>query len=298
MVTPLWDSVRRSLWGAGLVAALLGVAIMGHGSSVFGVLPLALIAACRGLPELALAGHRGLVGIAVVVPWSAYQSYGDPPGNRLTKWMLAGVTEVDDRGTGETILDSYGEAGVGGTIHNKAENFAVMAGGGPACRGHQGLGRGDGFRRPAATAWKARGKSSSSTCCPRWGCCSWHRSRWPWLAAAGPPGGAEWSFALTCFAIFAAGAIGLGLLLFGDEPSRAVIHVGSYLVPIVGICGAVAGLRASFPRFALYYVGAGRRCRWRFTFLPSTPRRTAPTRCSPAWSPRSASPPSGCWRCV
>ena len=46
-----------------------------------------------------------------MAPWSAYQKYGDPPGNRLTKWTLAGVVEVDDRGTAEAIFDSYGEAG-------------------------------------------------------------------------------------------------------------------------------------------------------------------------------------------
>jgi hypothetical protein len=256
VVTPLWDSVRRNLWAAGLVAALLGVAMMGHGSSVFGILPLVLIAAFRGLPSRRWLATATVVGLAVVVPWLAYQSYGDPPGNRLTKWMLAGVTEkADDRGTGETLLDSYREASLGGTIHNKAENFVVMAGGGPV--------------------WEVVKDSVEATVSgdlqygvegarqillfyllPSMGLLLLAPFAMAVARRRGPPDGAEWRFALTCFAIFAIGAIGLGLLLFGDEPSRAVIHVGSYLIPIVGICGAVAGLRASFPRFALYWVGA------------------------------------------
>ena len=37
----------------------------------------------------------------------AYQRYDDPPGDRLIKWHLAGVSEIDDRGSLETIVDSY-----------------------------------------------------------------------------------------------------------------------------------------------------------------------------------------------
>ena len=33
-----------------------------------------------------------------------------------------------------------------------------------------------------------------------------------------------------------------------------MIHQGSYLLPILGFCGAVAGLRAVFPRFAIWFV--------------------------------------------
>ncbi len=255
VVTPLWESVRRSLWGAGLVAALLGVAMMGHGSSVFGVLPLVLIAAFRGLPSWRWLATAILVGIAVVVPWSTYQSYGDPPGNRLTKWMLAGVTEIDDRGTWETIRDSYGEAGLGGAIHNKAENFVVIAGGGPVWEVVK-----DSVEATASGDLQLGMEGvrfiSFLYLLPSMGLLLLAPFAMAVARLRGPPGGAEWRFALTCLAIFAIGALGLGLVLFGDEPSRAAIHVGSYLIPIAGICGAVAGLRASFPRFALYYVGA------------------------------------------
>ena len=50
--------------------------------------------------ELALArGRRRSSALVLMAPWSAYQKYADPPGNRLIKWHLAGVTEIDDRGS-------------------------------------------------------------------------------------------------------------------------------------------------------------------------------------------------------
>ena len=189
-----------------------------------------------------------------MAPWSAYQKYADPPGDRLTKYFLAGEPEyTDQRGLTEAIFDAYGAAGVGGTLHYKGQNFATMVGGGPMV---ETLERGWDYAQvddlkgaltevrvvlffdlvPAlallllgpvamALAWRRRGQR------PR-----------------------EWSFALNCFAVFAIGAVAWGLLMFGNLAARTVIHAGTYLLPILAICGCVAGLRAAFPRFAVYWV--------------------------------------------
>lgn len=253
VATPLWDELRRSLWGAALVAALLGLAMLGHGSSIFGAIPLALVAAWRGLPSWRWVGVAAAVGIVLMVPWSAYQKYGDPPGDRLTKWMLAGVVEVDDRGTGEAILDSYAEAGVGGALHNKGQNFVTIAGGGPAVdyagKAIDALGDGDleGFVRETRFML-------FFYLLPSLGLLA--LAPLAMLAGRGRvgPRRAEWSFALTCFAIVAVGCLFWALLLFGNFPSRAAVHVGSLALPILALAGAVAGLRAVFPRAAPYFV--------------------------------------------
>jgi hypothetical protein len=252
VATPLWLDLRRNLWAAALVATLLGLAMLGHGSSVFGVIPIALIAAYRGLPSWRWVGVALIAGFLVMAPWSAYQKYGDPPGNRLTKWMLAGVPEIDPRGTKEAIFDSYSEAGFGGALHNKAENFVTMAGGGPfidaARRVEDGLDQSD-----LSLALKEVRTILFFFFLPSLGLLViaplvmlFGRRR----GRASP----DWSFALTCFLIAFVGAICWGLLLFGNLPARTVLHAGSFALPVLAFCGAVAGLRATFPRFANYYV--------------------------------------------
>src|SRR5215218_3401363 len=129
VLTPLWEEIRGRLWGAALVATLLGLALLGHGASAFAVVPLAVIAAWRGLPSWRWLGVAAAVGLLFMAPWSAYQKYADPPGNRLTKWMIGGVIDIDDRGTMETIVDSYEEVGFGGALHAKGQNFVAIVGG-------------------------------------------------------------------------------------------------------------------------------------------------------------------------
>ncbi len=254
VVTPLWLELRRSLWAAALVAALLGLAMLGHGSSVFGAIPIALIAAYRGLPSWRWVGVAVLTGILLMAPWSAYQKYADPPGNRLTKWMLAGVDEIDPRSTSEAIFDSYGEAGLGGALHNKAENFVTISGGGPMAesiqRADDAIGEGD-WTTPVL---EARGilflffVPSLGLLLIALPLMLFGRKR----GRASPDGG--WTFALTCLLIAFVGAVCWGLLLFGDLPSRTVLHAGSFALPVLALCGCVAGLRATFPRFANWYV--------------------------------------------
>lgn len=254
ILTPLWAEARRSLWGGALIAALFGLAMMGHGSSLFGILPLAAIAAYRGLPSVRWLGVAALVGLLLVAPWSAYQKYGDPPGNRLTKWMLAGVTEINGRGTGEAISDAYGEAGLGGAIHNKAENFVMMAGGGPAVEFADDAidAIGDGRFGDAAGSVRA---IFFFYLVPSLGLLLLGPLAMLFGRRRGRRRRAEWSLALGCFAVFALGALAWGLILFGNTPARTALHVSSYVMPLLGICGAVVGLRATFPRFAIWFVG-------------------------------------------
>jgi hypothetical protein len=252
VATPLWLEIRRSFWGAALVATLLGLAMLGHGSSLFGAIPIALIAAYRGLPSWRWVGVFLLVGFAFMAPWSAYQKYDDPPGNRLTKWMLAGVDEVDPRGAKEAILDSYGEAGLGGTIDNKAENFETMVGGEPMVQfvgnAVDAVEAGDldlAVREVRTTLFFYLLPSLGLLLiAPFAMAAAWRRGR---------RSSAEWTFALTCWGIVAVGALFWGLILFGNLPARTVLHAGSFALPVLAFCGAIAGLRATFPRFAIYY---------------------------------------------
>jgi len=252
VLTPLWDEVRRHLWGAGLVAALCGLAMLAHGSSVFGIVPLVLIAAFRGLPSLRWLGVGLAVGIALMAPWSAYQKWEDPPGNRLMKWTLAGVVEIDERGTLEAISDRYGEAGLDGTIDNKLANLKTITGWTMAPDTvSNALDTGD-FEE-IVNAIRA---DAFFYLLPSMGLLLLAPFAMAFAAARRTRGDpAEWNFALACFAVFGIGCLFWALLVFGSIELVTVIHVGTYLLPILGMAGAVAGLRAVLPRFSIYWVG-------------------------------------------
>jgi hypothetical protein len=255
VLTPLWREVSRSLWGAALVAALAGVAMMGHGSSVFGILPLALIAAIRGLPHWRWLAVALAVGVALNASWSAYQRYGDPPGNRVTKWMLAGVPGIDDRGTLQAVGDSYGEASVGEIVDDKARNFERMIGGKPAldATGNAVDAVADGDLETAVREVRI---VDFFDLFPSLGLLLVA----PFVMAEARLrrriASVEWSLALSCFAAVGLGCVIWGLVIFGDNEAITTIHVGSYLLPVLAICGAVVGLRAVAPRFAIYLVTA------------------------------------------
>jgi hypothetical protein len=256
VATPLWREVRGSLWGAALVASLLGIAMLGHGSSLFAAIPIVLIAILRGIPGWRWIAVGAAVGVALMAPWSLYQKYEDPPGNRLDKWMLAGVEGIDGRGTLETIGDSYREAGLGGAIHDKAENYVTMVGGGP-------------FVTAVGNAIDAVGAGNFNLALrelrvvlflylvPSLGLLVVALVLMALFWRKGRERQTEWSFALTCLSIAVIGAVVWGLILFGNAPSRTVLHVGSFALPILLFCAAICGLRAIFPRFAIYWVALG-----------------------------------------
>ena len=251
VVTPLWLDLRRNLWAAALVAALCALALLGHGASIFGIIPLVAVAAYRGLPSWRWLGVGLAVGIVLMAPWSAYQKWGDPPGNRLVKWTLAGVAEVDDRGVVETILDSYGEAGVHGTFENKKQNFITMTN---FAAVEESLDAVVSHGTLTEIVRTIRGidffylfpSLGLLLLTPFVMVAGWRRRR------LNP---AEWSFALTCLWILGIGVVGWALICFGNVAAATVIHFGTYMLPLIGFVAGVVGMRAVFPRFALFYVG-------------------------------------------
>ncbi len=269
IITPLWSDARRDRRAAVLIAVLLSLAMLGHGSSVFAVVPIAIVAAVRGLPSWRWIGVAALTGLVLLAPWSAFQKYEDPPGNRLTKWMLAGVTESNGEyaevegavpppapnteGSLEAIINAYKREGLDGTLHNKGQNFVSMVGGGPAV---QVVGEAiDSVEegRPGFAVQQIRGMLFFNLL-PSLGLLALV----PLFMLAGvgrrDRNPAEWRFALLCYFVFAVGAVIWGLLLFGNLPSRTIVHAGTYVLPILGFCGGVVGLRAVYPRFAVWYV--------------------------------------------
>jgi hypothetical protein len=127
---------RAGRWrGAGvLAAALAALSLLSHGGTIFALLALAalvlplVVSLRRKLTAgIVAACAAGAVAVAALyLPWLLYQRYVDPPGNRLVKWMLAGVISVDRRGSLHTIVDQYRSLSLSQLLANKWNNTATL----------------------------------------------------------------------------------------------------------------------------------------------------------------------------
>jgi hypothetical protein len=252
-----------------LLGALAALAYLAHGTGVFGLIPVAGVALWKGLPNWRWLGAGAAVALALLLPWMAFQRYDDPPGNRVVKWSLAGVVEPDDRGTLETIVDAYRDAGVGGTLENKFQNFLTMAGGNPLERPpEEGHPFGDvGTETSDAISAVTEGDFSLAISKVR-EIRYWHLL-WtlgillfalPVIAVGRLRGhwrdDADWQFARLCLAVSGIGAFIWGLVMFGSEAGRAIVITSSLALSLLMIAGVVAGLRATYPRLVNWFVGA------------------------------------------
>jgi hypothetical protein len=104
--------------------ALFGLAHLSHGGADFSILAGAVfLVAKRFRPAPREFAASILVAGILVAPWLCYQKYYDPPGNRLLKMHLAGVSPIDSRGLLATLRDSYSAIGWRGAWQNKWENI-------------------------------------------------------------------------------------------------------------------------------------------------------------------------------
>jgi hypothetical protein len=236
-----------------LISALFALAFLAHGGSLFGILPLVVAAGLRGVPTVRWVTAGLICGLVLMVPWSLYQRYEDPPGNRLVKWMFAGAHAVDDRTSVEALEDAYAAVGVNGGVRNKLGNFSTMLGGPAvfvrmrstvklAAAGRLGQAIGQvridrffgflpslGIAALAAVAmliWPARGRRNRD----------------------------DWTFARRSLGCAISGCLFWGILMFGDPETRTVIHAGSLALPLLALAGCVAGVAAVSTRWAALVV--------------------------------------------
>ena len=259
VLSPSWSRDRRNLGVAALVGGLLALAMLSHGSSVFGVIPLALLAAWRGLPQWRWIGVAAVVLIALMLPWTAYQKWADPPGDRLLKWQLGGDLTVNDKGTAEAIVDGYEEAGFDGAVDNKVDNFGEIVGWPRAENEFEMAVDGLEEGKPGIAAAGVRGLRFFSLL-PFLGLLLLAPLAMVLARRREGRDENEWRFALLCFAFFGIACLVWGLLLFGTPDSRATIHVGSLAVPLLGLVGCVVGCRSVLPRFATALVAVNALC--------------------------------------
>ena len=111
-----------------LVTALVTLGLLAHGGvafSVLALLPFMYHFRRRVTRRAALC----CVATAAVlyVPWAAFQKFVDPPGDRLLKWQLAGVTKLDGRGFIQTFRQQYESLSPLRLLENKLDNLWTLA---------------------------------------------------------------------------------------------------------------------------------------------------------------------------
>jgi hypothetical protein len=114
--------------GAGvLVACLATLSMLAHGGTAFAVIALAPFAYLfrRRITLRAFAACAG-AALALYVPWSLFQRFINPPGDRLLKWQLAGVVAVDKRGFLQTLAQQYRALSLHQLLINKWDNLATL----------------------------------------------------------------------------------------------------------------------------------------------------------------------------
>jgi hypothetical protein len=257
VISPRWERLRGDPRAGALLGCLLALAMLAHGSSVYGVLPLLLIAGYRGLPSWRWLGAAAAVGIVLMGSWTAFQRYADPPGDRLVKWHLGGALEVDERGALETIVNNYGAIGFDGALENKWNNVEELSGwsrgGFELDRAADAVGDGD-----LDTALASIRTYRFFSLLPFLGL--FLVAPFAMLLARNRPrrDEHEWRFALLTFGFVAIGCAFWVLLQWGiPGHSTTMLHAGALAIPLLAVCACVAGLRTTFPRLAVAVVAAG-----------------------------------------
>jgi hypothetical protein len=121
------DRLRDRPLAAVLAGALLAFGLLTHGASVFallGILAAALIVRIK-IPLKRVAIIL-LACIVLYLPWMLYQKLFDPPGDRLLKWHLAGVMQVDPRPFLEVLTTSYAHLTFSQLVHNRKTSSAQV----------------------------------------------------------------------------------------------------------------------------------------------------------------------------
>lgn len=101
---------RASEWILPMAAASLALGLLAHAGVGFSVLALPWLAVCWRLWRVVSVRSvivAAMVTIVLLSPWIAYQRFYDPPGNRLIKMHLAGVSAIDARSTTQALADTY-----------------------------------------------------------------------------------------------------------------------------------------------------------------------------------------------
>ncbi len=121
-------ALRSGTFLAVLAAVLSALALLAHGAAAFSILAVALTAILlKRRIGVKLVILMGAVVFSLYLPWTLYQKFFDPPGDRLLKWHLAGVILPDSRSFLQDLAASYKQLTFDQFLQDKSANLDVIA---------------------------------------------------------------------------------------------------------------------------------------------------------------------------
>lgn len=109
---------------AGVCAGLGWVAHGGVAFSLLALVPVVLFRQPRPAWRHLLA--TSLTFVVIAIPWTCYQKFYEPPGNRLLKWHLAGAIAPDERTFPEALRENYAAQGADAALSARLINLRLQ----------------------------------------------------------------------------------------------------------------------------------------------------------------------------
>lgn len=113
--------------GSSIIVGLsVAGALQAHTGAIIPLLALALfVLVKRRVPSWRFLAPAVLVAALLVAPWTAYQKFVNPPGDKLLKLQVAGIPNIETRRSLlRELTDHYRQVGFRGALENKLDNLA------------------------------------------------------------------------------------------------------------------------------------------------------------------------------
>jgi hypothetical protein len=246
---PKQDSPVQSWIAPG---ALLSFSLLSHGGSAFTLIPIfGFILLWRRPSPIKRLLATVSFAFVLYLPWTCYQKFYDPPGDRLLKMHLAGVVPVDRRSFLEAAKASYGALSLHQIVDNRVTNLTRALGGGFLHLGSTAVllkelvSRDLSAAAPHALELRTQAFFFMAACLGLFVV-----TPYALLAGIAPRfRSLEWRTACLLWILTFVSILVWCVLMF--VPDSTVIHQGSYAAVLLAIAASVLSLWALSPRLAL-----------------------------------------------
>jgi hypothetical protein len=138
-LTPFRDRMSPLSVNSLIIGSSAAFAMLSHGGAIFALFAIALIYVLRQSYQVFnirnlkqfIINHIAPLAIFVTIytPWFLYQRFVDPPGDRLAKWHIAGMIEVNELTLFQALNIAYSNITLSEWMDGRIANLKIIFGG-------------------------------------------------------------------------------------------------------------------------------------------------------------------------